>query len=218
MISFDYIALLDYEHLDNHFFLKSLAKELAKRPDKRGILLHADSPFTERIMQQGVMREEARIRAAKDLNHRLVALLADEGIPAIGLHPFQKELVSENGNVSESAWLSLPSIPVVILSTLMTEEGLSQRLHPLTHVLPILANSFEVQSLLGFSRIDSLQWNLHKIPDLYSEEGVLEQFSDFFETHIPAELRDMKGYRLCVPGVTGSASLWDGSLHVKELR
>ena len=218
MISFDYIALLDYNHLDQNFFLKSLAKELAAQPHKRGILLHADSPYTERIMQEGVMREEAQIRALKDLSHRLVALLADEGIPAVGLHPFQKELISANGMISQTAWRSLPRIPVVILSTLTGASESTKGKQSLIEILSILKTSFDVPEVLGFSLIDSIQWGLTKVPELTSEEGILERDSDFFRAHIPAELQDLTGYRLCVPGVKGIASLWEGSLTIKELR
>lgn len=218
MISFDYIALLDYDHLDQNFFLKSFAKELAVKPDKRGILLHADSPYTERIMQEGVMRKEAQIRAVKELNHRLIALLADEGIPAIGLHPYQKELISVNGLVSESAWRSLPQLPVILLSTLRSDGGMTQETRPLSELLSVLTTSFHIPEVLGFSLIDSIQWGLTKVPSAFSEEGILERESEFFRTHIPAELRELTGYRLTVPGTKGHASLWGGSLMVKELR
>ncbi len=73
----DYIAVLDYEHLDNGMFLTAFAKALSQQKS-RGIILHGDSEYTERLIQTGIMREEATIRAMKDLNHRLVALFADE--------------------------------------------------------------------------------------------------------------------------------------------
>lgn len=116
----DFIAVLNYEHLDNGFFLTTLAKSL-KRREKRGILLHEDSEYTERIIQTGVMREEATIRCYKDLNHRLVALLADEGISTIGLNGFQKNLIKKNNDVIEidfNTLKKLPSEPMILLSSI----------------------------------------------------------------------------------------------------
>ena len=84
----DFLAILDYEHLDNGVFLTSFAKSLAQK-EKRGLIIHGDSEHTERIIQTGVMRDEARIRAIKELNHRLVALFADEGVSTIALNGFQ---------------------------------------------------------------------------------------------------------------------------------
>ena len=116
----DFIALLNYEHLDNSLFLTALARAISRKKG-RGILLHADSEYTERIIQTGVMREEAQIRAIKDLNHRLIALLADEGVPAVGLNGFQKSLVKkrrERVEVDKKQLLQLPAVPLLVISSL----------------------------------------------------------------------------------------------------
>lgn len=218
MAFFDYLALLDYEHLDQHFFMKTLAKELAKEPKKRGILLHADSPHTERIMQEGVMREDAQIRASKDLNHRLVGLLADEGIPALGLHAYQKGLITPEMNVSKAAWDTLPSIPVIVLSTLVGQHERAQEMRPLQQMQSVLTSQLSIQETIGFSLLDSLQWSVQSAPSLLFEKGLLEKESAFVQEHLPHELREMSGYRLSVPGSTGKASLWGGSLIVEGFK
>ena len=48
------------------------------------------SEYTDRLMQTGMMREDARKRAVMDLNRRLITLFADHGVSAIGLNGFQK--------------------------------------------------------------------------------------------------------------------------------
>lgn len=116
----DFIAVVNYEHLDNSLFLTSLARAVSRK-NGRGILLHADSEYTERIIQTGVMREEAQIRAMKDLNHRFIALMADEGVPAVGLHGFQKSLVKKHGErveVDRDQLFQLPAVPLLIISSL----------------------------------------------------------------------------------------------------
>lgn len=125
----DYIAILDYDHLDNGLFLASLANALATRGEERGLLIHGDSAYTERLLQTGVMREEARIRAMRDLNHRLIALLADHGVSAIGLNGHQRGLVTIDNKKGEirldsSQLQQLPETPQLVLSALgMTGNG-----------------------------------------------------------------------------------------------
>lgn len=67
-MSKSFIAVLDHEHLENSIFLTSFAKSLAQLGDRKGIVIHGDSPYTDRLIQTGMMREDARLRAIKDLN------------------------------------------------------------------------------------------------------------------------------------------------------
>lgn len=118
----DYIAVLSYEHLDNGLFLTSFARKLARKK-KRGIILHESSEYTERIIQTGVMRDEATIRCLKELNHRLVALFADEGISTIALNGHQKNLFQVETNkkridVNFSILDNFPPEPVILVSAL----------------------------------------------------------------------------------------------------
>ena len=120
----DFIAVLNYEQLDNNFFLTSFAKSLAKKKGP-GILLHGDSEHTERVIQTGMMRDDAEIRAMKELNRRLVSLLADEGIPSIGINGYQKSAFRQKGKeilASLKALESIPTVPVLILSGLIENE------------------------------------------------------------------------------------------------
>lgn len=87
-----YIAVLDFENLDNGIFLHAFAQALA-RHQRPGIIIHGDSEYTNRIMQTGVMRDDASRRAIKDLNLRLTALLADAGVPAVAMHGFHKDAI-----------------------------------------------------------------------------------------------------------------------------
>lgn len=90
-----YLFIIDHEHLDNGGFLKLLSKNLAGLRLENFMLLHGDSAHTERIIQTGVMREQATIRSVKELNHRLTALFADEGIPLIAMNGFQRNTICQ---------------------------------------------------------------------------------------------------------------------------
>jgi hypothetical protein len=121
----NFLAVLDFEHLDNGLFLTSFARALAQIKE-RGIIIHGDSEYTDRIIQTGVMREDARLRAMKDLNHRLTALFADEGISTISVNGYQKSLVRyENReiSISRSQLDRFPVQPMLLISALAEVPG-----------------------------------------------------------------------------------------------
>ncbi|MDZ7659678.1 hypothetical protein [Fodinibius sp.] len=189
-----YIAALDYDHLDNGVFLTSLARSLSQQQgnsDLRPIIIHSDSEYTERIIQTGVMRDEATMRSIKDLNNRLVALFADEGVSAIGLNPYQRNLIiqqNETLTLDHSFLDTLPSQSVLLLSTLVQNAD-ENKIEPLS--LPRLATflykELKADELFLFSKSDeseiftneksenNLIWDVmepefrdHQIPDEFN--------------------------------------------------
>lgn len=202
----DFIAVLDHHHLDQTFFMKSLAREIALRREARIVLLHGDSPYTERIMQDGVMREEAQVRAVKDLNHRLVALLADEGISAVGLHPFQKALFtrSEEGAMvlNRTEWDRLPRLPVIILSNLF--EG---RLLPLADFSRALELQLPAGDRVVFGTKDALEWQTSNPLGSQSPSTVPREW-------IPEEFVEDSGFRFSVIGAGDEARLFGGTIRI----
>ena len=234
------LALLDRDHLDQTFFLKSLAKELAgaQQAGIRVVLLHGDSPYTDRIMQEGVMREEASSRAARDLNHRLVALLADAGVSAIGLVGRQRGLLtradggrqtgSETGHggnrdggaiggtgapgafqLNREVWQALPPVPVVALCGLL-DDGLAD----LGALSEDLMADLPARERIVFSNVDALQWSRVPVAEQFERLGSAEGRGEFEAMHVPAELHGLRGYRLVAPGVPGKAALVGGDLRV----
>ncbi len=126
-----YVACIDYRHLDNTLFLRSLASAAAKQNGEKitpRIFVHEDSEHTERLIQTGMMRAEARLRAIRELNRRLINLFADYGVAAIGLHGYQRKLITVPPDSAELLidldYLdSLPRSPVLVLSSLVHMEG-----------------------------------------------------------------------------------------------
>lgn len=181
----DYIAVLDYEHLDNGVFLTTFARSLAQKK-KRGIVIHGDSQYTDRIIQTGMMREDARVRAIKELNHRLVALFADEGVSTIALNGFQKNLIRSDKAeliLDKSQLLNLPSQPTLLISNLIRKSN-SDQLTPVP--LPQLANklssALEIEEVILFSTDDSADIIQKELPDTICPD---ETDSSFLEKHIP---------------------------------
>ena len=185
-----FLAVLDYEHLDNGMFLTTFAKTLSKK-NKRGIIIHGESEYTERIIQTGVMRDEATIRSIKDLNHRLVALFADEGVSTIALNGYQKSTIKyKNGElIIDTGYLAnLPEQPMILLSSL-AEDAESGK--PVNIPLPLLAGSlkhaFEIPEITIFSKKENVEIFSEKLPD---NTIITNENEDFVDMHIPKSFRN----------------------------
>src|SRR6056297_2947620 len=185
-----FLAVLDYEHLDNGMFLTTFAKTLSKK-NKRGIIIHGESEYTERIIQTGVMRDEATIRSIKDLNHRLVALFADEGVPTIALNGYQKSTIKyKKGELMiDTGYLAnLPEQPMILLSSL-AEDAESGK--PVNIPLPLLAGSlkhaFEIPKITIFSKKENVEIFSEKLPD---NTIIVNENEQFVDMHIPNSFRN----------------------------
>lgn len=186
----DYIAVLEYEHLDNGMFLNAFAQALSKK-QSRGIILHGDSEYTERIIQTGVMREEATVRAMKDLNHRLVALFADQGISTIAVNGYQKSLIRISGNelsIDTGQLKKFPSQPVLLISALaFNPEGIVQPVP-----LPDLART--LQTALNIEK-EITTFSIHEESEVIADKrfpvtvNTDEPDEEFKLKHVPENFR-----------------------------
>ncbi len=184
----NYLAVLDYEHLDNGMFLTSFARALAKKKG-RGIVIHGDSEYTNRIIQTGVMRDEATIRATKDLNHRLVALFADEGIPAIALNGYQKSMITDTENgvqVDKQQIESLPGETVILLSNLVINGENRLIPLPLPDLAGALLTAFELKHITLFSTKDGADMMVKNYPIIVEPEAPV---NESIVLQIPDEFR-----------------------------
>ena len=154
-----YIAYIDYEHLDNSLFLKSLAAATASQDSGIAprIFIHSDSEYTERLIQTGMMRDDARSRAIRELNRRLVALFADYGVSAIGLNGYQRKIASfdpdsDRLTIDHRYLASLPSVSILIISNLVHVVGDEEPLlFPIQRYLTELSSLPDVSQLYVFS-------------------------------------------------------------------
>lgn len=163
-----YIAVLDREHLDNGIFLTAFAEAVSSHKE-RGLIVHSDSEYTERIIQTGVMREEAQQRAIKDLNHRLVALFADHGISAVGLNGYQKKMIVQSGNeiaIDEEQFSRLPSQPALLISTLIYSKDEDKPVAAsIADVVQNLSQKLNIDDLFLFSRSEQDELIKQDLPD-----------------------------------------------------
>lgn len=192
-----YLAALDHDHLDNGVFLTSLARSLSQQQEEnrqlRSIIVHTDSDYTDRIIQTGVMREEATVRSLKDLNKRLVALFADQGVSTIGINPYKRNFITlkEDELVLDHSFLErLPSQPVLLLSTLVQDLSRNQQtviaLPRMFHFLReeirpdelfIFSKSDEAEIFTATGHPDEMQWNT--MDKSFRETQIPDEFKTF---------------------------------------
>ena len=191
-----YLAALDHEHLDNGVFLTSLARSLAeqqKNEDISPIIVHTDSAYTERIIQTGVMRDEATTRSLKGLNKRLVTLFADQGVSTIGINPYKKNFITlQDGTLSldRSFLQDLPSRPVLLLSTLVQDLDQDKKVFvPLSKMFRFLSETLETDERFIFSKSDEAEIFTHPHNPQTMRWSSME--SSFREKQIPDELEDI---------------------------
>lgn len=195
----NFLAVLDYEHLDNGMFLTSFAKALSNKKEQ-GIIIHGDSEYTERIIQTGVMRGDAAVRAIKDLNHRLVALFADEGIAAIALNGYQKSLVKLTGGeieIDKQQVENFPGSVMILLSNLVLNETGSIQPVNLPDLSLAIKKAFGINAITLFSINDSADLMVKDFPQSVK---INQQEKEFVESHIPEIFRDTSlEVKLCTP-------------------
>lgn len=189
-MSIQYLAVLDHGHLDNGLFLTSFARAIASH-QHRGLILHSDSAYTDRIIQTGVMREEAKVRAVKDLNHRLIALLADHGVSAIGINGYQREMISQSNDnikVDKKKFDALPEQPVLIISTLIHSADSDQPMFsPIADVAAALKTRLNIDDMFLFTRSEEDDIIKKELPGSLSQIDEREQF---IRNNVPEEFQD----------------------------
>ncbi|MDZ7680694.1 MAG: hypothetical protein U5J63_03015 [Fodinibius sp.] len=192
-----YIAALDYEHLDNGVFLTSLARSLSQQQENEDIhpiFIHTDSEYTERIMQTGVMRNEATVRSVKDLNKRLVALFADQGVSTIGINPCQRNFITLSEGelqIDHSFLSSLPDRPVLLLSPLVQNlDNDKEVVIELPRLLQFLFEELTADQLFIFSKSDESEVFTVKPDQQDLRWDTLD--NDFKNKQIPDEFIDLR--------------------------
>ncbi len=188
-----YLAALDYEHLDNSMFLTVLAPSISKQGQTQPIILHAGSAYTERILQTGVLRDDAQIRGQKDLNHRLVALFADQGVSAVGINGHQRKLIklkNDKLRMDVQFFNRLPQQSVLVLSSLVWNVSDSKPAAiSLTRLSRFLQKKMEIEKLFIFSKSDKKM--------MESDEKLMKKNWDdlsesFKKEHLPEEFQEYK--------------------------
>jgi hypothetical protein len=201
-----YIAVIDYSNLDNPLFLKSLAQALAQIGAHKAIIIHSDSAYTDRLIQTGLIREEAKQRSNQDLNHRLVSFFADYGLACVGLNGFQRNTIKVDVKgaviVNKSFIDSLPDKTLIILSCLVSSSSTNKRIVLPTPVMAdTMRNSLGIEDVFVFSTSANDQI-IAKTQE--SDKNISLNLTDYLaltkESGIPEEFKKTEfGFIFCKP-------------------
>jgi len=204
-----YLAAIDYQNLDNPLFLKSFAEAAKQVKIKRAVIVHADSDYTERLIQTGMMRGDAVKRSMQDLNHRLVSFFADFGLACIGINGFQRgtvRLSSEGELTVDKAFMQrLPEGTVTVLSALVKGpdgEPVAVRLSELLHAVRQQLNA-EQTCIFTLDAADQIITKSHNNPEI--ELTFSQIMGSSLSDKIPSEFIDHPvESTLCKPLINNS--------------
>lgn len=175
------LILIDYVHLDNALFMKSLAQEVSRIRDKHElILIHGTSPYQERLKAAGYEHNKARLRSSKELNRRLIALLADEGVAAVGVHAFQRELFSRDSEenhlvVNEKALNSLKLTSTLVLSNVGQIDDESYDLLSISEMADALLKQSDFEYCFTFPASEKMNVDLPEKLDQAAKLNLLSE-------------------------------------------
>lgn len=189
-----YVAAIDYENLDNPLFLKMFAEAVKQFGVHKAIIVHGDSAYTERLIQTGMMREDALVRSIQDLNHRLISFFADYGLACIGINGFQrgtiKRQLDESLKINATFLNQLPDGTIAVVSNLIEgADGKSKEVLSLPELVKALNRTLEIHSNYVFSTesADQLIINAQKSP---SDYVFFDEITDSeYSEKIPAEFK-----------------------------
>jgi hypothetical protein len=156
-------------------------------------------------MQTGMMREDARKRAIMDLNHRLVALFADHGVSTIGLHGYQKELISKKDgklSLNRKVYDQLPDSPLLLITSLVNSGNNTEYITPVK-LAEFLTRELDNHELVIFSQ----DHNSDIFTTSKEEEKNLkwgELSSSFKEKHLSNEQLKIQGSAILTTGMAFS--------------
>ena len=137
------------------------------------------------------MRDEAIVRSIKDLNHRLIALLADQGVSTIGINGYQREFITlKNDSLSldKNFFNGLPGQSALLISTLVLDAS-SGKPTPvsLTRLASFIRNKLEIEEFFIFSASDSDEiFTKERKPDAMKWDYLVEEYQEVF---IPKEFK-----------------------------
>lgn len=86
------LLVLDDAHLGNALFMKAFGHSLSSLKGHHLAILHASERYTDSLIQTGMFRSDAAVRAAREINRKLVTWLADHGVSCASMHGDQRGL------------------------------------------------------------------------------------------------------------------------------
>lgn len=182
------LLVLDDAHLGNTLFMKAFGHSLASLKRHRLVILHGSERHTEALIQTGMFRSDAAVRAAREINRKLTTWLADHGVSCAGVHGDQRALFTrtEAGlRVDRTRLDTYPTASAWLVSTLAASENGRVSAIPLAEMARFLEIHIPTDHVVVFSLSETdeiLNPDNHTILDW-------SQRIDFID-RIPTEFRN----------------------------
>jgi len=208
------LLVLDDAHMGNALFMKAFGHSLSSLKGHRLAILHASERYTDSLIQTGMFRSDAAVRAAREINRKLVTWLADHGISCASMHGDQRGLFTlRDGQlqVDRSKLDTFAPQSVWLISTLVAQEDDVAGTVSLSEMARFLEIHIPTDHVVAFSMSES--------DDILNPEANTHldwgQRIDFIE-RIPNEFKDY-AYPLVLSG-TGSLGLIPDGKRIVTIR
>jgi hypothetical protein len=152
------LLVLDDAHLGNALFMKAFGHSLSSLKGHRVAILHASERYTDSLIQTGMFRSDAAVRAAREINRKLVTWLADHGVSCASMHGDQRGLFTRRDDqlqVDRSKLESFAPQSTWLISTLITQEEGAAGTVPLSEMARFLEIHIPADHVVVFSMAES---------------------------------------------------------------
>lgn len=139
-----YLIALDDGSMANRLHMKAIGHAVKAIMAHEVVLVHDCLDYTDTLIQTGLMRQVAAVRAARELNRKLVTWFADFGVACVGIHGDQRSLITAGTNtltLDRRLFGTYPANTLRVVSTLVaTPDG-----HTESRPLPDLVSLFRAE-------------------------------------------------------------------------
>jgi|GEM_PF-4725346 len=137
------LIVLDDAHMTNRLYMQAFGPAVRALMSDPVIIVHDCTDHTEALIQTGLMRRDASVRAARETNLKLVGWLADFGIAATSVQGDRRGLIRHSEGrltLHPDLFATYPANTVRVVATL-AEDTDGRALHVATHAMAALFQS-----------------------------------------------------------------------------
>ena len=166
------LLIIDKEHLNQPLFMKLFGQKLRSLKQVQAYILHGDNSYTDQLIENGMDAAKATERATKEINHKLVALLAENGISALGLHGYHREIVQQSIDniieVDSSKLKNHPDSVTLVFSHLIFDlASKSVQPAPLSTLANAIKRALNIDEILCFAVSEQVSQSFKNEPPSY---------------------------------------------------
>lgn len=135
------LIVLDDAHMGNRLYMNAFGSAVKALMTDPVVLLHDCAEHTEALIQTGMMRRDASVRAARETNRKLTTWLADFGIAATGVQGDRRGLIriaDGRPTFRMDLFNTFPSNTLRVVCTLVEDADGAPATRPITELSSLL--------------------------------------------------------------------------------